>query len=412
MRPISKLVSRRTVVVAGAGGLLSTAAVAASAQTDAAVPQPLRPGHGGTDLGPRNVTLDRQNPDILVPPSTDHGTLPNLRFSFSDAHMRLETGGWTRQVTARELGVSEDIAGVNMRLNAGGVRELHWHKAAEWAYMLYGSARITAVDPQGHNFVDDVGVGGLWYFPAGVPHSIQGLGPDGCEFLLVFDDGSFDEDNTFLISDWFKHVPTEVLGKNFGAPATDFGHTPDPSERYIFPAPLPGPLDSDKIAGATAAPQTFSHKMLAQEPIRTKSGTVRITDSSVFPVSTRIAAALVEIEPGGMRELHWHPNTNEWQYYIEGQARMGVFGASGQARTFDYRAGDVGYIPFAMGHYIENTGNTRLSFLEIFRSSYYADVSLDQWMALTPPELVEAHLNLDQQVMSGLRKQKAPIVPA
>src|SRR5580704_9943303 len=75
-------------------------------------------------------------------------------------------------------------------------------------------------------------------------------------------------------------------------------------------------------------------------------------------------------------------------------------------------AGDVGYIPFAMGHYIENTGDTRLSFLEIFRSSYYADVSLDQWMALTPPELVEAHLNLDQQVMSGLRKQKAPIVPA
>src|SRR6202035_4488495 len=117
---------------------------------------------------------------------------------------------------------------------------------------LYGSARITAVDPQGHNFVDDVGVGDLWYFPAGVPHSIEGLGPDGCEFLLVFDDGNFDEDNTFLISDWFKHVRTEVLGKNFGAPATDFGHTPDPSERYIFPAPLPGPLDSDKIAGATA----------------------------------------------------------------------------------------------------------------------------------------------------------------
>jgi hypothetical protein len=81
-----------------------------------------------------------------------------------------------------------------MRLNAGGVRELHWHKAAEWAYMLYGAARITAVDGEGRNFVDDVSVGDLWYFPSGIPHSIQGLGPDGCEFLLVFDDGSFDED--------------------------------------------------------------------------------------------------------------------------------------------------------------------------------------------------------------------------
>ena len=301
---------------------------------------------------------------------------------------------------------------MNIRLNAGGVRELHWHKAAEWAYMLYGSARITAIDAQGRNFVDDVGVGDLWYFASGVPHSIQGLNPDGCEFLLVFDDGEFDEDNTFLISDWFKHVPNEVLAKNFGVSSSFFGHTPDPTERYMFPAPVPGPLDTDKIPGATAMSQSLSHRMLAQQPIKTKSGTVRITDSSVFPASKNIAAALVEVEPGAMRELHWHPNTDEWQYYIEGQARMGVFAAAGQARTFDFIAGDVGYVPFANGHYIENTGNTPLRFLEMFKSSYYADVSLDQWMALTPPELVEAHLKLDNQVMAALRKEKVPVVPA
>jgi oxalate decarboxylase len=402
--------SRRGVMTAAAGGLLTAAT--ASAQTGDSIPQPRRAGHGGTDPGPRNLMRDRQNPDILVPPSTDHGTLPNLRFSFSDSHVRLETGGWTRQVTVRELGISKNIAGVNMRLNAGGVRELHWHKAAEWAYMLYGSARITAIDADGRNFVDDVGVGDLWYFASGIPHSIQGLNPDGAEFLLVFDDGEFDEDNTFLISDWFKHTPNEMLAKNFGVAASLFGHTRDPSELYIFPAPVPGPLSSDKIPGATAMPQSLSHRMLAQQPIKTKSGTVRITDSKVFPASKNIAAALVEVEPGGMRELHWHPNTDEWQYYIEGQARMDVFAAAGQARTFDFQAGDVGYVPFAMGHYVENTGDTRLRFLEMFKSSYYADVSLNQWMALTPPELVEAHLNLDKQVMAALRKEKVPIVPA
>src|SRR3982074_2164711 len=227
-----ELISRRNILsVAAAGGLLTTAE--ASAQS--AVPQPQRPGHGGTEPRPRNIERDRQNPDMLVPPSTDHGTLPNLRFSFSDAHMRLEPGGWTRQVTARELGISKDIAGVNMRLNAGGVRELHWHKAAEWAYMLHGSARITAIDAQGRNFLDDVGVGDLWYFPSGIPHSIQGLNPDGCEFLLVFDDGEFDEDNTFLVSDWFKHTPNDVLAKNFGVPTSAFGHLRNPDELYIFP---------------------------------------------------------------------------------------------------------------------------------------------------------------------------------
>jgi oxalate decarboxylase len=315
-------------------------------------------------------------------------------------------------VTERELGISKNIAGVNMRLNRGGVRELHWHKAAEWAYMLYGNARITAIDAQGRNFVDDVGVGDLWYFPSGIPHSIQGLEPDGAEFLLVFDDGSFDEDNTFMITDWFKHTPNEILAKNFGVPASSFGPIPDQSERYIFPAPVPGPLSSDKIAGATAVPQKFSYRLMAQQPIKTSSGSVRIVDSNNFSVSTTIAAALVEVNPGGLRELHWHPNTDEWQYYIEGQGRMGVFGASGQARTFDYQAGDVGYVPFAMGHYVENTGTTPLRFLEMFKSSYFADLSLDTWMALTPPELLQAHLKLDRQVMDGLRKSKTPVVPA
>jgi oxalate decarboxylase len=405
-------VTRRTLLAATAASGILTAATTARAQTSERIPQPQRPGRGGTDPGPRNLERDKQNPDMLVPPSTDHGTLPNLRFAFSDAHMRLESGGWTRQVTVRELGISKNIAGVNMRLNAGGIRELHWHKAAEWAYMLYGTARITAVDPQGNSFVDDVGVGDLWYFPSGVPHSIQGLNPDGCEFLLVFDDGDFDEDNTFLLGDWLKHVPNEVLAKNFGVTDTAFAHVPDPSQLYIFASAVPGALESDKIAGATPVPQSFSHRMTAQQPIKTKGGTVRITDTSVFPASKTISAALVEIEPGGMRELHWHPNTDEWQYYIDGQARMGVFAASGQARTFDFLAGDVGYVPFAMGHYVENTGTTPVRFLEVFKSSTYADVSLNQWLALTPPELVQAHLKLDPQTLAAFHKSKFPVVPA
>jgi oxalate decarboxylase len=111
-----------------------------------------------------------------------------------------------------------------------------------------------------------------------------------------------------------------------------------------------------------------------------------------------------------MREMHWHPNNDEWQYYIEGSGRMTVFASEGAARTFDYQAGDVGYVPFAMGHYIENTGDTPLRFLEMFKSPRFADVSLNQWMALTPPELVQAHLNLNPTVMGALRKQKRPVV--
>ncbi len=374
-------------------------------------PQPIRGNLGAPVIGPRNLPIERENADQLAPPLTDSGTVPNLKFSFSATHNRLLTGGWAREVTVRELPVATELAGVNMRLKPGGIREMHWHKEAEWAYMLSGRARITAVDAEGRNFIDDVGVGDIWNFPAGIPHSIQGL-EEGCEFLLVFDDGNFSENETFLISDWFAHTPRNVLAKNFGVPGEAFADIPIDfeHERYIFPGPMPGPLASDAVtAAAGTVPESFSYRLPAQEPVKAAGGQVRIVDSSNFPAASTIAAALVEVEPGGMRELHWHPNTDEWQYYISGRGLMTVFASGGKARTFDYQAGDVGYVPFAMGHYIENTGDETLRFLELFRSDKFADVSLNQWMALTPPELVQAHLNLDEQTMGALSGDK-PIV--
>jgi oxalate decarboxylase len=378
---------------------------------DSVGPQPIRVDEGATILGPRNTSVQRDNPDLLVPPATDSGTIPNLKYSFDAAHNRLLSGGWAREVTVRELPVATELAGVNMRLKPGGIRELHWHKEAEWAYMLSGRARITAIDAQGRSFVDDVATGELWYFPAGIPHAIQGH-EGGCEFLLVFDDGAFSENETFLITDWFRRTPRDVLAKNFGVPVEAFDQIPIDTDRdrYIFPGPLPQELDADRIESAAGAvPEPFSHRVLAHEPVRAAGGYVRIVDSSTFPVSKTVAAAIVEVHPGGIRELHWHPNADEWQYYIAGSARMTVFAASGKARTFDYQAGDVGYVPFAMGHYVENTGDAPLRYLELFRSDRFADISLHQWMGLTPPELVRAHLDLDRETVAGLSREK-PVI--
>jgi oxalate decarboxylase len=110
-----------------------------------------------------------------------------------------------------------------------------------------------------------------------------------------------------------------------------------------------------------------------------------------------------------MREMHWHPNADEWQYYISGEARMTVFAAAGKARTFDLRAADVGYVPFAMGHYIENIGTEPLRFLEMFRSDRFEDISLSQWLALAPPQLVQDHLHVDGQFTDTLTEAEKPI---
>ncbi|MEC1510597.1 oxalate decarboxylase family bicupin [Bacillus velezensis] len=373
------------------------------------LPQPIRGRKGATDEGPRNLARDFQNPDMLVPPSTDAGTVQNLKFSFSDTHMRLEDGGWSREVTVRELPVSKNIAAVNMRLKPGAVRELHWHKEAEWGYVINGGVRLTAVDQNGRNFIDNVSEGDLWYFPSGIPHSIQGL-EQGSEFLLVFDDGSFSENSTFSVTDWFAHTPRSVLEANFGVPGYDLAYI-HKKERYMFQLEPSPPIEKAAVSSPEGTVlEPFSYKLSRQEPLVTSGGRVKIVDSKTFKVSKTIAAALVEVEPGGMRELHWHPNTDEWQYYLSGEAKMTVFAAEGRARTFNYQAGDVGYVPFAMGHYVQNTGDTVLRFLEIFKSDRFEDVSLNQWLALTPQRFVEQTLNVSPEFARRLKKKKSPVV--
>ncbi|MFT4038592.1 MAG: cupin domain-containing protein [Thermomicrobiales bacterium] len=378
-----------------------------------ALPEPQSGDLGGPQQGPRDVLRQRQNPDLLIPPRTDAGTMPNLRFSFADAHVRLQPGGWTNEVTQLELPVAAEISGVQMHLNGGqtmtGVREMHWHKEGEWAYMLAGTARITALAPTGGAFVDDVNAGDLWFFPAGWPHSIQAH-PNGCEFLLTFDDGSFSENGTLLLSDFLRHMPPEVVAKNFGQPESAFATIPQ-EDLYIFWGPAPVPLADARaqIANPAAPAPQLSYHIADSEWVACPGGKLVTVDTSQFPITT-ISAAIVEVNPGAMRELHWHPNADEWQYYLEGTARMTVFDSSSLARTFDFQAGDVGYVQKVLGHYVENTGETPMRFLALFRSPAYQDISFTQWLAHTPTALVKAHLNVSDEVIAGFSKTQQSIV--
>jgi len=367
-----------------------------------------------SDPGPKNKPLEAANADVSVPPLTDAGGVPTFKYPFALSNRRVFEGGWSREVTVRELPVSKSMAGVNMRLTAGGIRELHWHTAAEWAIMLYGSARITAIDNEGRSFVRDTEQGDLWYFPTGIPHSIQGLGPDGAEFLLVFDDGDFSEHATVLLSDIVTHTPKEVLLRNFGMSKQAVDQMFN-GELFIFQAPMPASLGEDqKLAAGKLgqSPHDFSFRTSQQTPTKkTKGGEVLIVDSSTFKVSTTIAAAIVTIHPGGMRELHWHQNADEWQYFISGTGRMTVLATGHRARTMNFETGDVGYVQHTLPHYIENTGNTDLKFIEMFKSNRYQDLSLSEWLAHTPPELVMAHLNIDKTAYDAIPKEKAVILP-
>ncbi|KAK8088985.1 oxalate decarboxylase family bicupin [Apiospora hydei] len=372
-------------------------------------PLPYHTGLGASVLGPWNWERSRQGPDMVRPPSTDHGSMNNMRWSFADSHVRIEVkfisrvakrlgppthsptanallqeGGWTRQTTVRELGSSVELAAVNMCLDQGVVRELHWHKEAEWAYVLDGEVRVTAIDYEGGNFMDDL------------KKATSGLSPNGTEFLLIFDDGSFSEESTFILSDWLAHTPKSVIAKNFDLAPEIFAHIPE-SEKHNFQGTNPGSINEERPTGkgVKKSKYNFTHRMLDQEPKKTSGGEVRITDSNNFEVSKTVAAAHVTIQPGAIREMHWHPNADEWSFFIKGRARITIFAAEGTARTFDYVPGDVGIVPRNNGHFVENIGDEPVEMLEVFRADEFRDFSLFQWMGETPKKLVVDHLFKD-----------------
>lgn len=367
-----------------------------------------------TDPGPHDDALARNQPSFLNPPATDVNGMQQYWSSFNLAHKRIQDGGWAREVTQADFAISTTISGVNMRLGRGGIRELHWHQQAEWAIMTYGNCGITILDQLGRPQVADVKEGDLWYFPAGLPHSLQGTGPDGAEFMIAFDNGTSSEFNTLLVTDWVAHTPPDALAKNFGVPVEAFKNIPL-QNRWIFQGQEPPPLaDTEKAIAAAAGkpPSPFVFNLSNLPPSKTtRSGTVQIADSTNFHVAKTVAAALVTIKPGRMREMHWHPNADEWQYYLKGTGRATVFNTGPAATTANFGPGDLGYIKKALGHFVENTGDTDLVFLEVFRADQFQEISLSDWLAHSPPEMVAATLNLEPAIVAQIPKNEPAVMP-
>ncbi len=395
-----------------AAALTSSEALGQTAQNTGAAEK----DHSSSNPGQTNAGIVALNPSSNMPPSTDHGSVPPLWYSFDLAHRRVQEGGWTHQVTERELPSSKELAGVNMRLTAGSFRELHWHLADEWAIMLKGTARVTLLSPDGSMFVDDVNEGDLWIFPAGSPHSIQGIGPDGCEFLLVFNQGSFSEESTFLLSDWLKHTPPEVIAKNTGLSAESVAKLPKGDPLYIFPSTVPTQsLQQDEAEVSSRAPVKPKHRYTFKAStmlptFAASKGNVKIVDVRNFPASPKISGGIVTLKPGGMREMHWHPNASEWQFWIAGHGRMTVFNAKEDARTQDFHANDVGFVPKMAGHYIENTGTEDAVFLELFPEGEFQEISLNQWMRALPVQVAMAHLKLSAEEVARIPVEAQPIL--
>jgi oxalate decarboxylase len=138
-----------------------------------------------------------------------------------------------------------------------------------------------------------------------------------------------------------------------------------------------------------APPETHKFRMLAGAPHAIfKGGREWRIDSTRFPISTTITGVILDLEPDALRELHWHPNADEWQYVIDGDPTVTMFGSHGRFRTEQLHAGDVGYIPQGYGHSIENVSSKASRMLIGFNTGTYQAIDLSAWIAGNPVDVL------------------------
>jgi oxalate decarboxylase len=379
----------------GAGGLVGLTRLA---RAEVAA---FSPGDGG--FGRNSVALPPGDA-VVHHKAGDVAAMPEFTYSLDGGRPKVTSGGWAKEATVEQLPISKGIAGVHMFLDPGASRELHWHAiAAEWAFIIAGECQIMVIDPTGTREVANFGPGDIWYFPRGHGHSIQTIGDTPCHFILSFDNGAFSEHGTFSITDWVSLTPADMLAENFGVPKEVFAAFPR-GETYI----MAGAVLPAAQAKETLLPPALSHKysLMRQQPTHQfPGGSLHLATAKEFPVSQGMSGGLMVIKPGAMRELHWHPNANEWHYYLRGQAQVALFGSGGRGKVADVKPGDAAYLPAGYGHAIRNTGTEDVEIVITFDNGHYEEISLTDWMAASPPHLLANNFAVPEATFAEFPKR-------
>jgi oxalate decarboxylase len=320
--------------------------------------------------------------------------LPTFKFALEKSKAKVIGKSTAREATVEQLPISKGIAGVSMTLEPGAMRELHWHAtAAEWAFVNQGRVRTTVLAPRGYAETNDFEPGDVWYFPRGHGHMLECLGDEPCHFVLIFDNGYFSEYGTFSITDWIGHTPKALLAKNFGVPESTFDGFPEKEVYFARGAPPPA-QPAPPLGGWKLPPLTHKYRLLANPPrVNNNGGRLWLVDSSLFPISKTVTGAILDLDPGALRELHWHPTADEWQYILKGTVSITMFGSGGRFRTETLEKGDVGYVPQGYGHSIENVGDEPCRVLIGFNSGVYEEIDLSEWMAGNPLDVLATNFS-------------------
>ena len=136
---------------------------------------------------------------------------------------------------------------------------------------------------------------------------------------------------------------------------------------------------------------------VASSPARIeRDGGARIdVTADQLPLLDGMALATLRLEPGAVREPHWHPNAAELSYCLEGSASMTIVESGGRPVSMDIEPGDLAFVPSGLIHHIENRADSPARFVVCFNHEHYEDLNLSNSVAEMPAHVLRSTFGAD-----------------
>ncbi|BDA50372.1 probable oxalate decarboxylase OxdD [Coccomyxa sp. Obi] len=330
-------------------------------------------------------------------------------------------GGTYKYSNVQNFPGAAGISAALITLFPGGLRELHWHNATEWAIVLHGTCRATVMESGKNRPAEtwDFSFGDVWYFRPNEGHTIQGL-RDGCTYLAGYDDGTFEDRRSLSLSAWLSTVPPGVTAQGLGVTEGDVTRHISRNEVTFLPlGPVPNTSLEEFRARVGRPPQQpvlQTHRFeIAQviPEVETPGGYVKVAQVTNFPVSEKMSGALVRFAPGALRQLHWHPGHAEWQYVINGTVMGQVLIEPGVCEEYIMGQGDAGYAPKGSAHWLKNASNNTEAFMVLmFDDGLFTNIDLTWFIGDVDPETAATSLNTSVEFAEAVDYAVPTMVPA
>ena len=331
---------------------------------------------------------------------------PEKVFSLSGQRPMEFPGGTLREMTAADYPPIPNMASAQIDLHVGGMRGLHWHDTAgEIGFVVSGRAVLTVVDAANNQEIGVLNEGDIYCIPVGFAHSLACLGTEPCRVVAVYDDGRTVESNAFNATDWLKAEPANILTAILGVPGERIQKAAGSIPLITKGKPL---LDAPTVPHgmATRSPHSFRYPLTQMTPVASSGGTFVQASKLDFPMSQTMIAALTVLYPGGIREPHWHPNADEWDYVLSGRARITMFMGAGTSAVVEVGPGDLGYLPRNASHAVETVGSEPFRLLSIFNADNFQAIGVSGLLIATPDELLVRNLGLTEAEVARITKEK------